>query len=116
MTPHSPSKLGSLPEQVRSSSVFGCFVVGIHTPLHAMIHGREVQSARIHCGAPVGAGFLVCVIYKWHYACGLGLHAMIHGREVQSARIHCGAPVGAAFLVCVICKWHYACSLGQWVG
>ena len=75
MTPHSPSKLGSLPQQVRSSSVFGFFVAGIHTPLHAMVHGREVQSARFHCG--------VAAYHPWRTPCawdrGICLYAGLLG-------------------------------------
>ena len=68
MTPRSPSKLGSLPQQVQSSSPFGCFVAGVCTPLHATVHGREVQSARFHCGAPMGAGS-VAAYHLWCTPC-----------------------------------------------
>ena len=43
MTPLSPSKLGSLPQPVQSSSVFGFFVAGVHTPLHAIVHGEKYR-------------------------------------------------------------------------
>ena len=82
MTHHSPSKLGSLPQHVRSSSVFGCFVAGIPTPLHAMVHGREVQSVRFHCGAPVGAGS-AAAYHPWRKPCawdrGMCLYAGLLG-------------------------------------
>ena len=82
VTPHSPSKLGSLPQQVRSSSVFGCLVAGIHTPLHAMVHGREVQSPRFHCGTAVGAGS-VAAYHPWRKPCtwdsGICLYAGLLG-------------------------------------
>ena len=82
MTPRSPSKLGSLPQQVQSSSVFGCFFAGVYTPLHAIVHGREVQSARVHCGAPMGAGSVVAY-HPWRTPCawdrGICLYAGLLG-------------------------------------
>ena len=82
MTPLSPSKLGSLLQQVQSSSTYGCFVAGVHTPLHAMVHGREVQSAWFHCGAPMGAGS-VAAYRSWCKPCawdrGICLYAGLLG-------------------------------------
>ena len=82
MTPLDPSKVGSLTEQIQSSSTYGCFVAGVHTPMHAMVHGREVQSAQFHCGAPMGAG-CVAANHLWCTPCawdrGIGLYAGLLG-------------------------------------
>ena len=115
MTPRSPSKLGSLPQQVQSSSPFGCFVAGVCTPLHATVHGREVQSARFHCGAPMGAGS-VAAYHLWCTPCAwdrgfcldaglLGSGGGGGGREgsEKANRLSCVVEGGRKPSLCVFC-------------
>ena len=91
MTSRSPPKLGSLPQQVQSSSAFGCFVAGVCTPLHAIVHRREVQSAWFHCGAPMGAGS-VAAYHLWCTPCAWD-------RASVSTRGYEGSGVITGFLV-----------------
>ena len=60
----------------------GCFVAGVYTPLHAIVHGREVQSVPFHCGAPMGASS-AAAYHLWCTPCAMEWVKMVTDKKIQ---------------------------------